>query len=256
MHIPLAGSECPKKTDHVTIREDQVREVQHDDGISRFCGERLAPLAHILGRESTADGQHDGGAVNGALNLEHRPDCSESNCRSKSKSLNRRTLCRHGADESSGLEKTRTGSPHDSCGRRVRKRLLLILNARIFDSSVDRGIPSRAAAPEGPNRRPPLARRASSTMAFSCAASVPDKPSWRLTAGAADSQLSSTVNSSVSDTMTDRSMTFCSSRTFPGQGYAFSRSSVRLLTRLNLLPAFRPSRPMKYSTSRGMSSRR
>jgi hypothetical protein len=38
------------------------------------------------------------------------------------------------------------------------------------------------------------------------------------TGGAADSQLSSTVNSSVSDTITDRSITFCSSRTFPGHG--------------------------------------
>ena len=32
----------------------------------------------------------------------------------------------------------------------VRKRLLSIFSARILDSSVERGIPSRAAAPEGP----------------------------------------------------------------------------------------------------------
>jgi hypothetical protein len=38
---------------------------------------------------------------------------------------------------------------------------LLIFSARIFDSSVDRGIQRRAAAPEGPNTRPPLARKAS-----------------------------------------------------------------------------------------------
>src|SRR5262245_60035465 len=30
---------------------------------------------------------------------------------------------------------------------------------RIFDSSVERAMPSRAAAPDGPNTRPPLARR-------------------------------------------------------------------------------------------------
>jgi hypothetical protein len=51
-------------------------------------------------------------------------------------------------------------------GAGARKRLLLIFRPRIFDSSVERGIPSRAAAPKGPNTRPPLARRASSTIAF------------------------------------------------------------------------------------------
>jgi hypothetical protein len=53
---------------------------------------------------------------------------------------------------------------------------LSILSARICDSSVERGIPNRAAAPEAPNTRPPLARRASSTIAFSCDASVLDIP--------------------------------------------------------------------------------
>src|SRR4029077_11239477 len=58
----------------------------------------------------------------------------------------------------------------------VRKRVLSIFSARILDSSVERGIPRRAAAPEGPNTRPRLARNASSTIAFSCAASEPDNP--------------------------------------------------------------------------------
>src|SRR4029077_10617369 len=97
-------------------------------------------------------------------------------------------------------------------GARTRKRLLLILSARILDSSVERGIPNRAAAPEAPNTRPPVARNAPSTIAFSCAASELDNPTpvpnrrprW-------DNQLSSTVNSWVSETITDRSMTFCSS---------------------------------------------
>ena len=34
------------------------------------------------------------------------------------------------------------------------KRFLLMLNNRIFDSKVDRAIPSLAAAPDGPNIRP------------------------------------------------------------------------------------------------------
>ena len=101
---------------------------------------------------------------------------------------------------------------HERSGTRVRERRLLIFSARIFDSSVERGVPSRAAAPDGPNTRPPVARTASSMSAFSCEASAPDIPSRLSTAGRVDIQLSSTVNSSVSDTITDRSMTFCSSR--------------------------------------------
>src|SRR5260370_37645545 len=85
---------------------------------------------------------------------------------------------------------------------RARKRLLLILSARIFDSSVERGIPRRAAAPDGPNTRPPLARSASSMIAFSWAASVLDNASRLSTSGLADTQLSSTVNSSVSHRIT------------------------------------------------------
>ena len=122
---------------------------------------------------------------------------------------------------------------------RGRKRLLLIFSARIFDSSVERGIPRRAAAPARPNTRPPLVRNASSMIAFSWPASVLGNASRLSTAGRAESQLSSTVNSSVSHTITDRSITFCSSRTFPGHGYDCRRSSVRLLTRRIVLPAFR-----------------
>src|SRR5260370_16736800 len=46
-------------------------------------------------------------------------------------------------------------------------RFLLILSDRIFDSTVDRGIPSIAAAPDGPNTRPSLSRRADSIISFS-----------------------------------------------------------------------------------------
>ena len=90
----------------------------------------------------------------------------------------------------------------------------------IFDSSVCRGIPSFAAAPEGPGyaamglresrfdhldftigqRRKPLRAKAGDS------------------AGSAFSQLSSTAKVSVSARMTARSTTFCNSRMLPGQG--------------------------------------
>src|SRR6185295_8376106 len=74
---------------------------------------------------------------------------------------------------------------------RARKRLLLIRSERIFDSRVERGIPSLPAAPDGPATRPPLVRRASSTSAFSCAASAPNRPTLFSAAEAPESQLSS-----------------------------------------------------------------
>ena len=68
-------------------------------------------------------------------------------------------------------------------------------------------------------------------IAFSGEASEPENTGALSTAGLADSQLSSIVNSSPSHTITDRSITFCSSRTLPGHGYESRLSSVRLLTR-------------------------
>jgi hypothetical protein len=50
-------------------------------------------------------------------------------------------------------------------------------------------------------------------IALSRSASVLDSAGAPSTAGAADNQLSSTMNSSVSQTITDRSITFCNSRT-------------------------------------------
>src|SRR5262245_62976922 len=52
------------------------------------------------------------------------------------------------------------------------KRPLSIFSALIFDSSVDEGTPSRAAAPNGPATRPLLSRRAASMASFSCVASL------------------------------------------------------------------------------------
>src|SRR5450432_3998987 len=147
-------------------------------------------------------------------------------------------------------------SAQEGVAGRARNRLLLIFSARILDSSVERGMPRRAAAPDGPKTRPPVARKASSTTAFSCVATLLDNFSRLSIAGFVDSQLSSTVNSSVSHTITDRSITFCSSRMFPGHGYDCRWPSARLFTRRIDLPAFRAYRSMQYLTSRGISSLR
>src|ERR1700754_2682550 len=46
----------------------------------------------------------------------------------------------------------------------VLKRFLFIFNDRIFDSNVDLGIPSLAAAPLGPDTRPRVSFNAASIM--------------------------------------------------------------------------------------------
>src|SRR5208283_485201 len=107
------------------------------------------------------------------------------------------------------------------------KRFLSILSDLIFESRVEPGIPSLTAAPEGPDTLPLLSSSAASIISFSREASFRDSsgrpssgPPFRsLARGCRDSQLSSTVKFSVSHTIADRSMTFCSSRIFPGQGY-------------------------------------
>src|SRR5580692_8697708 len=106
-------------------------------------------------------------------------------------------------------------------GDAVLKRFLSILSDLIFVSRVDPGIPSLAAAPDGPDTRPPLSRSAASISSLSWAASLRDSSSWpvaSLARGGRESQLSSTEKFSVSHTITDRSMTFCNSRTLPGHG--------------------------------------
>src|SRR6266850_132967 len=122
------------------------------------------------------------------------------------------------------------------------KRFLLMLSDRIFDSRVDRAIPSLAAAPDGPNIRPWDSRRASSIISISVAATFSERKSLfpdLVSSGRWDSQLSSTVNISVSHTISDRSMTFCSSRMLPGQGYDWSNCRVFLSTLRMFLPALR-----------------
>ena len=78
------------------------------------------------------------------------------------------------------------------------KRFLLMLSDRIFDSRVDRAIPSLAAAPDGPNIRPWDSRRASSIISFSVAATFSERKGLSpdlVSSGRWDSQLSSTVKS-------------------------------------------------------------
>src|SRR5882757_1114200 len=102
------------------------------------------------------------------------------------------------------------------------KRFLSIFSVLIFDSSVDRGMPSLAAAPLSPNTRPQLAFRASSIMFFCCASSLRGSSLRWLESVAKSgkgSQLSSIEKMSDSQRITERSITFCNSRIFPGQGY-------------------------------------
>src|SRR5579863_1725294 len=125
------------------------------------------------------------------------------------------------------------------------KQCLLIFSALIFDSRVVWGTPSLAAAPDGPDTRPPHSRKAASIRAFSSSGLRFKRPGWISgTLGALDklcreSQLPSTENVAVSLTMTDRSITFCNSRILPGQLYACSRSRLFLSTAVKCLPAFR-----------------
>src|SRR5262249_4380120 len=100
------------------------------------------------------------------------------------------------------------------------KRRLSILSALIFDSSVEDGTPSRTAAPNGPDTRPLLSASAASIASFFCATSVLVGDAGTVGAAglrAPESHRSSIESVSESDTITARSITFCSSRIFPGQ---------------------------------------
>src|SRR5437764_10814974 len=56
-------------------------------------------------------------------------------------------------------------------GLKVLKRCVLILSDLIFESRVDRGMPSLAAAPEGPDTRPLVSTKVASILSFSRATS-------------------------------------------------------------------------------------
>src|ERR1700730_1192038 len=132
----------------------------------------------------------------------------------------------------------------------------LILSCLIFESSVERGIPSFAAAPSGPATFPLLSARAVSIISFS--------RFWRVCGkGPADScrggctlasQAFSIQKVSPLHKITERSTMFCSSRIFPGQGYDWHSSSVFLSILRICLPVFSAYRLTKYSTNIEMSS--
>src|SRR5260370_328231 len=72
---------------------------------------------------------------------------------------------------------------------------------QIFDSSVERAIPSLAAAPDGPKTRPWLSRKASSITSVSLAASINEKCGLHpnlVSRGCCDSQLFSVDKSWLS----------------------------------------------------------
>src|SRR5271155_1785769 len=97
---------------------------------------------------------------------------------------------------------------------------LLIPNRFIFESSVLVGMQSFAAAPVGPETRPLLAASAASIISFSLLFRTPLSANAGLAALRQEgrlSQVSSTAQISPSLKITARSITFCNSRTFPGQ---------------------------------------
>lgn len=81
-------------------------------------------------------------------------------------------------------------------------------------------MPSLAAAPERPYTRPRVSAKTDSISFFSWLASFSESGSLAGLAGSDrwESQLSSIEKVSVSQRITDLSITFCSSRMLPGQG--------------------------------------
>src|SRR6266536_459587 len=80
-------------------------------------------------------------------------------------------------------------------GLEALKRFLSILRVLIFDSNVDRAIPSLAAAPDGPKTRPRDSVRAASIACFSSAVTLCLSSGWLVgdvRNGWCESQFSST----------------------------------------------------------------
>src|SRR5271163_3491701 len=137
-------------------------------------------------------------------------------------------------------------------------RYLLIFRRLIFESRVFAGRPSFAAAPPDPEIRPWLSFNAASMISFSYRTRVPPSVAVRDAAGGSSrlNQVSSTAKLSPSDRITARSITFCSSRTFPGQPYAWRTFKDFLPIVRNFFPALFPKRSMKYSASKAISAAR
>src|ERR1700737_1832035 len=116
----------------------------------------------------------------------------------------------------------------------------LILTCLIFESSVERGIPSFAAAPSGPATFPLLSARAVSIIFLSCFWRVSGKrPANSCRGGCAlVSQAFSIQKESPLHKITDLSTMFCNSRIFPGHAYDWHRSSVFLSILQMCFPTF------------------
>src|ERR1700733_3842650 len=89
------------------------------------------------------------------------------------------------------------------------KRFLSIFSDRIFDSSVERGIPNLTAAPLGPDTRPRVSFSAASIISFSCTRSLTGSSTCCFDSGVTGdgNQFSSIEKISVSQSITERSMT-------------------------------------------------
>ena len=99
--------------------------------------------------------------------------------------------------------------------RRHRTGVCRFWSARILESSVEGGMPSFAAAPDEPDTRPLHSASTKSMSSFSC--KTISCESGRAGLAAVDNQLSSAEKFSESHGVEERSMTFCSSRMYPGQ---------------------------------------
>src|ERR1700674_4391741 len=115
-----------------------------------------------------------------------------------------------------------------------------ILSCLIFESSVERGIPSFAAAPSGPATFPLLSARAVSIISFSRFWRVSGKGPANSCRGGCTlaSQAFSIQKVSPLLRITDLSTMFCSSRIFPGHAYDWHSSSVFLSILRICFPAF------------------
>jgi hypothetical protein len=74
-----SGVVLSQETDCVTIGEDQIRQIENRDAVSRLGVDKLTQFVHIVRVKSTADSEHNRSAA-GAMNFQHRPRRSNRNC--------------------------------------------------------------------------------------------------------------------------------------------------------------------------------
>jgi hypothetical protein len=90
-----AGFVLSQEVDCVTIREDQVRKIEHKGATSRLGVDYLAQLVHIVRVKLTADCEHHRSAAR-AMNFQHRPVAPNAIARPFERSLNVRVSGRRG----------------------------------------------------------------------------------------------------------------------------------------------------------------